>query len=246
MNHTFRSRPANGAGASGTVRILVWDAPVRVFHWLMVACFAGAWLTAESERWRVVHVTLGYTMIGLVAFRIVWGLVGTRYARFSDFVRSPASVVRYLASVVKLRPEPHLGHNPAGGIAIIVMLLLTCAVGVTGWLAYRSGTGGWLKDLHEGAANTMLAFVTVHVVAVLGSSLLHHDNLTGAMITGYKSGSAADGIRRAQWAFAVLLFAAVLAWWWTQWHTASQPGAVDHATVPANHSTARGDENDDK
>jgi cytochrome b len=77
-------------------KILVWDAPVRVFHWLMVLSFAGAYLTAESERWRLVHVSLGYTMAGLLVFRILWGLLGTPYARFSSFVRGPAAVARYL------------------------------------------------------------------------------------------------------------------------------------------------------
>ena len=70
--------------------VLVWDAPTRVGHWLIALSFAGAWLTAESERWRLVHVTLGYTLAALVVFRLVWGLVGTRHARFASFVRGPA------------------------------------------------------------------------------------------------------------------------------------------------------------
>ena len=93
---------------------LVWDLPVRLFHWLLVLCFAGAWLTAESEHWRLVHVTLGYTMAALVAFRIVWGLLGTRYARFSSFVRGPSAVLAYLRSLSGPKPEHHTGHNPAG------------------------------------------------------------------------------------------------------------------------------------
>src|SRR5690606_37588088 len=94
-----------------TPSTLVWDVPVRVFHWLLVLCFAGAWLTAESEHWRLVHVTLGYTMAGLLAFRVLWGLVGTRYARFASFVRGPRAVIGYLKSLVGRHPEHHTGHN---------------------------------------------------------------------------------------------------------------------------------------
>ena len=87
------------APASTLRRVLVWDAPVRVFHWLLAASFIGAWLTAESERWMLVHITLGYTVGGLVAFRVLWGLLGTRHARFGDFVRGPRAVVGYLKSL---------------------------------------------------------------------------------------------------------------------------------------------------
>ena len=85
MNATFASPAEPHAPQAGTRRVLVWDAPVRLFHWLTVLSFAGAYLTAESERWRLLHVTLGYTLAGLVVFRLLWGLVGTRHARFASF-----------------------------------------------------------------------------------------------------------------------------------------------------------------
>jgi cytochrome b len=241
MNDTSASRADNDARASGTIRILVWDAPVRVFHWLMVALFAGAWLTAESERWRLLHATLGYTMVGLVAFRIVWGLMGTRYARFSSFVRSPAAVIRYMVSLVKGRPERHVGHNPAGAIAIVAMLLMTWAVGATGWAAYNSTGGEWLGELHEGVASAMLALVAVHVAAVLASSLLHHENLIGAMVTGYKSGRANEGIRTARWGFAALIMAAAIAWWWTQWRAAPPSPLANQTAEATAHLRPHGD-----
>lgn len=243
MNDMFASRADGQTRPAGTVRILVWDAPVRVFHWLMVASFAGAWLTAESERWRLLHVTLGYTMLGLVGFRIVWGLIGTRYARFSEFVRAPAAVARYLTSLIKGSPEHHVGHNPAGAVAVLAMLLATIAVGVTGWATY-TGTGGeWFEELHEGAANAMLALVAVHIVAVLASSLMHRENLITAMITGRKSGRADEGIRRARWAIAVLLVVAVLGGWWTQWRAAPTAPATGH-TAGAGADTQAGDKDD--
>jgi cytochrome b len=220
MNDTSASRAEHDLHALGSTRILVWDAPVRVFHWLMVVSFAGAWLTAESERWRLLHVTLGYTMVGLVAFRFVWGLMGTRYACFSSFVRAPAAVARYLTSLVKGCPERYVGHNPAGAIAILAMLLVTLAIGITGWAAYNSGGGEWVGQLHEGVANTMLALVVVHIAAVLVSSLLHRENLVRPMISGYKPGTPDEGIRTARWGFAALVIAAVFAWWWVQWQSA--------------------------
>ncbi|RQR86715.1 MULTISPECIES: cytochrome b/b6 domain-containing protein [unclassified Burkholderia] len=212
-----RSRPA---------RILVWDAPLRVFHWLTAVAFAGAWLTAESERWRLMHVAFGYTMLALVAFRVVWGVAGTRHARFSSFVRSPAAVFRYALSLAKGRPEHHVGHNPAGAVAIVAMLAMTVVTGVAGWAAY-TGSGASFGDLHEGAANAMLALVAVHVAAVLVSSVVHRENLARAMVTGYKRGAPIDGIRRAGWGIAVVMTAAVLGWWWTQWHAAPQPVQTD-------------------
>ena len=229
MNDTPASRAEDDAHAPGTVRILVWDAPVRLFHWLMVAVFAGAWLTAESERWRLVHATLGYTMVGLVAFRIVWGLAGTRYARFSSFVSSRAAIMRYLTSLAKGHPERHVGHNPAGAVGIVAMLLMTWAIGLSGWAAYNSSTGEWLGELHGGIANAMLALVAVHVIAVLASSVLHHENLVGAMVTGYKSGRADEGIRSARWGVALLVVAAVVVWWWMQWNTTPQQPASNQA-----------------
>ena len=134
--------------AETKLKILVWDAPVRVFHWLLVLCFAGAYITADSERWRLVHVSLGYTMGGLVAFRILWGLTGTRYARFSSFVRGPSAVMRYVKSMVNGKPEHHVGHNPAGAVAIVLLILLSAALVMTGWSIYNR-VGGDARRVGE-------------------------------------------------------------------------------------------------
>ena len=102
--------------------VLVWDVPVRVFHGLLVFSVAGAWLSAESERWRWWHDTWGYTTLGLMAFRLVWGWVGTRHARFADFVRSPAVVLAYVRKMVRLRAPRHVGHNPLGAWAVLALI----------------------------------------------------------------------------------------------------------------------------
>lgn len=200
--------------------ILVWDLPVRVFHWLLALSFAGAYVTAESERWRLVHVTLGYTVGGLIVFRLLWGLIGTRHARFASFVRGPAAVLRYLRSLLSGQPEHHVGHNPAGALAIVALLALGAVLVFTGWSTYNEVGGDWLEELHEGVANTMLAVVLVHIAAVLLSSRLHHENLVRAMITGRKQGEPTESARRPWRVLGVLLLAAVLAFWVQQWRSA--------------------------
>ncbi len=214
------------AQPAAPVRVLVWDAPVRVFHWLLVLSFAGAWLTAESERWRMVHVTLGYTMAGLVAFRILWGVFGTRHARFTDFVRGPTAVMTYLKSLLRGRPEHHAGHNPAGALAVVALLLLAVAVPATGWALFNDLGGEWLKELHEGVANAMLALVIVHVAAVAISSWLHRENLVAAMITGRKTAPGEEAIRGAWRSVAALMLVAVLGFWWLQWQAAPGDGLL--------------------
>lgn len=203
--------------------VLVWDLPVRVFHALFALSFFGAYVTAESERWRFVHVTLGYTVAALVVFRLLWGVVGTRHARFTDFVRGPQAALRYLGSLLRGQPEHHAGHNPAGGLAIVAMLLLTLVVAASGWAAQVGLGGEWLEALHEAVATLMLAVVALHVAGALLSSWLHRENLVRGMVTGHKLGSADEGIRSAWRSLGVLLLAAVLGFWAWQWQTAPAP-----------------------
>ncbi|MCC6209758.1 MAG: cytochrome b/b6 domain-containing protein [Burkholderiales bacterium] len=202
-------------------RILVWDLPTRLFHWLLAATFAGAWLTAESERWRDVHVALGYTFAGLIAFRLAWGFIGSRHARFSSFVTGPGPVKRYLASLLLFRPEHHVGHNPAGGWAVLALLGLGLATAASGYAVHAEFAGHWLEELHEGVAEAMLALVFVHIGAVVVSSLIHRENLARAMWTGFKRGSSADAIRRKRWVAAGALLALVAGIW-----TAALQGAL--------------------
>jgi len=196
----------------GTERILVWDLPTRLFHWMLAASFAGAWLTADSERWIGVHVTLGYTFAGLIGFRLAWGLIGSRYARFSSFVTGPGPVARYLGSILTFRPEHHVGHNPAGGWAVLALLGLGLATALSGYAAYTV-RAHWLEELHEGAAGAMFALVFVHIGAVLVSSLIHRENLVRAMWNGFKRGSPAEAIRRKRWIAAGALLAFVAGIW---------------------------------
>lgn len=196
-------------------KILVWDWPVRLGHWLMVGGFIVAWLTSESESWRLVHAAAGSVVVAAALFRLPWGFIGSRYARFVDFVRGPRSVMDYLRSLLRLEPDHHTGHNPAGGWAIMLLLGLGMATGLVGWAMYNELGGEWLEDLHEGLAVTMLTVVFVHVAGVVSGSLLHDENLIRAMITGHKEGSPEAAIPSARPLAAVILLAWVAAasWW---------------------------------
>jgi len=196
-------------------KILVWDWPVRIGHWLMVGGFIVAWLTSESESWRLVHACSGAVVIAAAIFRLPWGFIGSRHARFVDFVRGPRSVIDYLSSLLKLQPAPHTGHNPAGGWAIVILLGLAIVCGVTGWAAYNEIGGEWLGELHEGLAATMLTVVIVHVSGVISGSVLHGENLVRAMLTGRKQGMPDEAISSARPLAAVMLLAWVAAasWW---------------------------------
>lgn len=207
-------------------RILVWDIPTRVFHWSLALSFAGAWLTAESERYRDVHVMLGYTLLGLIAFRLVWGLVGTRYARFAEFVRAPSAAFRYLKSLFTKQPEHHVGHNPAGALAILLLLVLGIATGISGWMTYNELGGEWLEEGHEILASLMLGMVGVHIAGVIAGSLLHRENLARAMVTGYKRGAPDDGIRKKRLVPALVLLT-LLAGFWGFWSN----GQIDPAAA---------------
>ena len=235
-----RAEPAAARAAGSAAPILVWDLPVRVFHWLAVLCFAGAWITAESERWRLLHVTLGYTLAGLVVFRLLWGLLGTRHARFASFVRGPAAVGRYLRAMVAGTPEHHTGHNPAGGWAILALLALPLAIVATGHAIYNDVGGEWLEEAHEAIASGMLALVGVHVAAVGASSLLHGENLARAMVTGRKQGLPQDGVRSAWRSVALIMVVAVAAFWWLQWQSA--PTAAGSTARPAAMATDHDDD----
>jgi cytochrome b len=196
-----------------TTRILVWDIPTRIFHWLLAGSFAGAFLTADSEMYRDVHVALGYLMLALIGFRLIWGLAGTRYARFRSFAFGPSRVLAYLKSLLRGSPQHYVGHNPAGSLVIYGLLLLGVLSGITGYAAYSDIGGDLTAELHETLANAMLVLVAVHVAGVVASSLLHRENLVRSMINGYKSGAAQQGIRRAHWLMGMLLLVGATALW---------------------------------
>lgn len=223
-------------------RILVWDLPTRVFHWLLAASFAGSFLTAESERYRDVHVALGYTVLGLLAFRLVWAFVGTRYAKLSSFAFSPKAVVAYLKSLATKHPLHYVGHNPAGSWSIYIIVALGFAAGVSGYALRQDFGGHWLEGLHEGAANVMLAIVLAHVAGVILSCVLHRENLARAMVSGYKRGEPGEGIGGTRWLVALALAGSVALLWSGVLETSGKfavPREKPSLTAHAQHGQAR-------
>ena len=167
----------------------VWDVLVRVGHWSLVGGIAGAWFV--HGKW---HEWLGYSVLAVVAVRIVWGLIArdnpgnTNYARFSQFVKSPAATLLYTRQIITHQEPRHIGHNPLGGWMIVALLLTISGVCVSGWLYTTDRYWGikWVEDMHEGLAYAMLTLVALHISGVVFSSIRHGENLLAAMLHGKK------------------------------------------------------------
>lgn len=165
----------------------IWDPFVRLFHWSLVMSFAAAWLVSPEGN-ETLHFWAGYAATALVTMRLLWGIIGTRYARFTQFVRSPRVVLRYLRDVATGREARYLGHNPAGGMMILALLAGMLITATTGWMMTTDPYFGddAMEELHEMAANGLLGLVLLHVVGVVLASIRHRENLIWAMVTGRK------------------------------------------------------------
>jgi cytochrome b len=191
----------------------VWDPMVRIFHWALVIAFFTAYATGEEIE--EVHEWLGYAVLALVIFRIVWGFVGPAHARFADFVRGPREILRNLKGVVLMHPKRYLGHSPAGGAMVVLLLTMLAATSVTGIVVEeRKEQAGMstatqtaeheehnqnnhgqegekteksrIAEAHEVLANLTLALVLLHIAGVILASFTHRENLVASMITGRK------------------------------------------------------------
>lgn len=207
------NNPLNEAvGVTGRVRqaIMVWDMPVRVSHWLLVICFAGAWLSSESERWALIHYAFGYTACLLVLIRLVWGLIGTRYARFSQFLKSPRAVIEHFMAMLRGHPHHDVGHNPAGGLVMFALMLLMLLIGFTGYLSVKEFLGNFVSEAHEVLASLALGLAIVHIIAAIGMSLIEKQNLVRSMVSGKKQGMPEQGIIYQQYLIGALIFLGAL------------------------------------
>lgn len=170
-----------------TPMVKVWDPLQRGFHWLLLVMIATCWLTGEDGP-KTLHQASGYVVGGLIAFRLVWGVIGSRHARFTDFVRGPRKVLAYLAALWRGEEARHLGHNPAGGAMIVALLAVVGTTALTGFLQTTDMFWGSeaLEEVHEIAANLILVLAAFHVSGVLYESWRHRENLITAMIDGKK------------------------------------------------------------
>ncbi|MBL4679118.1 MAG: cytochrome b/b6 domain-containing protein [Pseudomonadales bacterium] len=177
--------------------IKVWDPLVRVFHWSLVILFLITFVTEDD--WMNLHVATGYAVAMLVGFRLLWGVIGTRYARFTQFVKSPTQVFAYIKKMLTFDVPHYIGHNPAAAAMIISLLISIFMVSVTGMAIIATQGEGplaetflagfnaeWMEEAHEFFANFTVLLVILHIAGVFFSSMLERENLIKAMITGRK------------------------------------------------------------
>jgi cytochrome b len=200
------------------------DAPTRVFHWLFALSFMGAYITADGERWRMLHVTLGYTMAGLLAFRVVYGVWGPPQARLSLMLRklkaAPEWVRSALAHLSAQSPAAiqwRQGQNLLLAAAVVAILVLVVPLTLTGYATFNDWGdalgGDWLEDLHGLVGDALLAVVLGHVALIASLSLLRKKNLAQAMLSGHAPGPGPDLAKRNHAWLAALIVLAVLAFW---------------------------------
>lgn len=179
-------------------KVLIWDLPTRIFHWGLVIAFFVAYVSEEDLL--TLHVWAGYSVAGLIVFRLLWGIIGNRYARFSNFLCNPGTAFRYLQDVMQLKAKRYLGHNPAGAWMIVMLLLGLSLAVFSGMAVYAADqnagplvgvVGNQYEDLweeiHEFFVNATLLLVVFHVLGVLLESYAHKENLAKSMVHGYKN-----------------------------------------------------------
>lgn len=179
---------------------LVWDLPLRVFHWLFALSIAASWATAEAGfEYMQYHFYLGYWMIGLVVFRVIWGFIGPRHARFSNFLHGPSMLLKYFRSLTGGEPLVTPGHNPAGGLMVIVMMAMVAFQAGTGLFAsddiawsgpynpaVSGSLAGKLTSLHHANFNWILGAIALHLLAIAFYWRVKKQNLVVPMFTGHK------------------------------------------------------------
>jgi cytochrome b len=177
-----------------TVR--VWDPFVRLFHWSLVSCVLLDYFLVDDGE--ALHQWIGYAATALVAARIVWGFIGSRHARFSDFLPTPARIRRHLGHLMSGRQDFHAGHNPVGALMMLALIALVLTLGVTGFMQTLDAFWGeeWLMELHAVLASTLIGLAALHATAAIVMSRIERTNLIGAMFSGVKVRSGQAPSRR--------------------------------------------------
>lgn len=177
-----------------TASVKVWSRYVRLFHWSLVLCVAVAWLS--SGEIQKLHELAGYCAAALIASRLLVGLAGSGYARFSQFVRGPRTVAEYLRDMRNGHERRYLGHNPAGGAMVMALLACVTGIALTGWMQTTDTWWGvaWVEDTHKILGNGILVLIGLHVAGVVLASMRHGENLVRAMINGRKRAPAPQDV----------------------------------------------------
>ena len=246
----FETAAAGPAGTAGATKVragrLITDAPTRMCHWLFAFSFLGAYLTAESERWRALHVTLGYTLAGLLVFRLLYGLFGPRQAGLGALWRRLAGAPAWLRFAQQAFVQRQLpsgmawrqGQSLLMPLAVLAMLALVLPLTLSGYAAYQEWGdvlgGDLVAELHELLGNTFLAVVLMHTAFIASLSLLRRKNQALPMLTGRIDGAGPDLVKNNRGWLAALLLLAVLAFGAWQWQQSpqglvpGQPWADEH------------------
>jgi cytochrome b len=201
-------------------RVLVWDLPTRLFHWLLVILVGTSFVTGKmGGNAMQYHEWSGFAILALLLFRVVWGFVGSRESRFATFIRDPATVFHYVTSFLHRNSPRYLGHNPLGGWSILAMLLALFIQAATGlfandniategplYLWVSRETSNWLTSIHKLNQQIIIVLVSIHLFAVLFHLFFKRENLVTPMITGIKEWDreAAEPARGRTWLAAVI------------------------------------------
>lgn len=204
---------------------LIVDAPMRMFHWLFALSFLGAYITADGERWRLLHVTLGYTLAGLLAFRVLYGLIGPRQAGLGAMWRKLSNAPLWLKSLTTNHTPTSInwrqGQNLLMALAIVALLVMVVPLTLSGYGAYNDWGdflgGDWLAEVHEFFGEAFLFIVLAHLGLILGLSLLHRKNQAMPMLTGRVEGSGPNLVQKNRVWLAALLLLAVLTYTTYEW-----------------------------
>ena len=213
-------------------RVLIWDLPTRLFHWLFAGGFLGAAFIAlvigEDGPLFPYHAIIGLTIALMVALRLAWGVAGTRYARFGSFLFTPDKVIAYTVGVFTGKGKRHIGHNPGSAYAIFAMLAIMLALAVTGVMMGQGNES--VEELHEFLAYAMLVVIGAHILGVVVHSIRHRENITASMIHGHKSAEADDAIRSSHPLAALALL--VIAGLWAAGLLGNYDAATQTTSLP--------------
>jgi cytochrome b len=195
-------------------RTLIWDLPTRLFHWLLSSGFTAAAIISlalgEESPLFPYHAIIGLTIALMVVLRVIWGIVGTRYARFGSFIFGPGAVIEYMKGTLVGGGKRHIGHNPGSALAIFALLALVLALAVTGFMMGQGNEG--VKEIHEILAWAAVGVVVVHVLGVALHTIRHRENITASMIHGKKNAEPSDSIKSAKPIVAVVFLVIAGAW----------------------------------
>ena len=192
-------------------RMLVWDSPIFFTHWLLAICFLGTIVTQESEKFRLVHVTMGYTMLGIVGFRVIWGFIGSKYARFTTIKPRFLRVRENIQAILSGNKEFSIGLNAVGFLAAYLLMGLVLLVSATGYLVFNEIGPELISEIHELVGNLLIVVVVVHVGSIVLNAMYQHLQKTNGEVAK-NVGALAQRTRPYKWVTIIILLVVIYFW----------------------------------